>query len=394
MTRRVFLDDGLSAEARATVAELVEMYEGNEESSLFVIDPKGVGRRWTADKIIRTGSLGLDMAIGIGGIPRGRFVEVFGPESSGKTTLALHLVKEAQQQGVVCVYIDAENALDPVYMQSIGVDISALPIAQPNGLEKAIDQMNTLMETGKVGLIVVDSIPALKSTIVLEGDADQETRALEARRWAAQVPRLSRNAMKYNCTIMFINQQRESMDMYKPFTTPGGTALKFAYSLRMRVKAIMEGKKNNGIDYHQMEVDLQKNKVGIPFRKCSLFFMPGTGVDWTEDVFIAATQWEVIKEDQRYDEPGGDSIVKKGWYSVPLEPGDLEAIRIDDPDFEEPETGAFQVYQYGKMLAALTAHPAFVEVIEERTLNTLSPERISAILEETQPVEDDVEADE
>lgn len=366
---------------------------------------EGTSGLWPEDKIIRSGSIQLDLAIGVGGWPKGRIAQIYGPESCGKTTLALHAVREAQAQGILSVYIDSENALDPNYMRKLGIDLDMLLVSQPTSLESSIDLMNFLMENQKAGLVVLDSIASLKSNEVVDNGAEKMTRASEARIWSSQLPKLSRNARLSNTMLIMINQPRDSMDMYKPEALPGGRALGFYSSLKVRVKKIQEGKKNEGmegLDYQEGQFTLEKNKVASPYKKGSFFIVPGNPIDWEEDVILAALGREVITNNRFYDrkECDGSYVVKKGWHALLLTEADVELAAIDDPEFEymafnEPvdgHIGVYQVYNFNPFFAGISKLTNLLEALEMRVLNTLN-EGTSFIDSETTKTEEDVTLD-
>lgn len=389
---KVFIDHEEQTENIQDLMELIRSEHGEEEIQAL----RGGATRWDDEDVIPSGSLSLDMSIGIGGWPRGRMIEIFGPESSGKTTMALHAVRSAQRQGLTVAYIDAEHALDPNYMMKLGIDLEKVIFSQPTYLEKGIDIMNTAIESGNVGLLVVDSIPALKARDVYEAEADKETRALEARRWSAQLPKIISNAKKYKSTIMMINQERDSMNMYgAPISTPGGRAIKFGASIRVQLKKYIEGKQNDGMDYQVVSANLIKNKVGPPFKKAVFYLNPPRPIDWVEDTIISAIDFGVVKKDMRL-EIDGIFTEKKQWFSMDFSESDLELMKEDDEEAVEEaldkerifaltdsdKEGMFglEVYQRKNFDEFIERFPSLIETIEERVLDRLNDDDVDDIL--------------
>lgn len=330
------------------------------------------------DQRIRTGSLSADMALGTGGLTRGKIHEIHGPYSSGKTTLALHAVRNAQQAGIPCVFIDAEYALNPTWMRKLGINTSEVLVMQPSNLENAIDTMMAIAENSPGALFVFDSVAAAKSKSVMEADAETETRQVEARRWSIQVPRIVEACNRTNTTGIFINQTRDTTDRYgNPiYTTPGGSALKFAYYTQINIKRVVkEGRKEEtGVEFSEVTVDVVKNKGGSPFVKGHYTIRKNQPINRYEDILGVALEYGIVQEDTKYDDDG-DTISKKGWFSLPLTPEDVEAIREDYPEYgdgkNEGET-FFQAYQTAKFWEAVTPWHAFLDRLEDRILNTLN----------------------
>ena len=221
---------------------------------------------------ISTGSLGLDIALGIGGLPKGRIVEIYGPESSGKTTLALHVVAEAQKTGGTCAFVDAEHALDPVYAKKLGVNIDDLLISQPDAGEQALEIADTLVRSGAISVLVVDSVAALVPRAELEGDMGDSHMGLQARLMSQALRKLTSSISKSNCLVIFINQIRQKIGIMfgNPETTSGGNALKFYASVRLDIRRIGAIKDKDDIIGNQTRVKVVKNKVAPPFEQLSL----------------------------------------------------------------------------------------------------------------------------
>ncbi len=247
---------------------------------------------------IPTGSVSLDLALGIGGIPRGRIIEIYGPESSGKTTLALHIIANAQKAGGLASFIDAEHALDPEYAKKIGVNIKDLLISQPDNGEQALDIVETLVNSGKVSMIVVDSVAALVPRAEIEGEMGDQHVGRQARLMSQALRKLTAIVAKSNCTVIFINQIRMKIGVMfgNPETTTGGNALKFYSSVRIEVRRSAQIKKGEEIVGNRVKVKIVKNKVAPPFKTTEFDIMYNEGISLSGDVLDTAVKYEAIEK--------------------------------------------------------------------------------------------------
>lgn len=249
-------------------------------------------------EVIPTGSLSLDIALGVGGIPKGRIIEVYGPESSGKTTIALHMVAEVQKQGGIAGYIDAEHAMDPVYAKALGVDIDNLYISQPDDGEQALEIAETMVRSGAIDIVIVDSVAALVPRTEIQGEMGDSHMGLQARLMSQALRKLTGITNKSKCSVVFINQLREKIGMTfgNPETTTGGRALKFYASVRIDIRKSDALKQGDSVIGNRTKVKIAKNKVAPPFKTAEFDIMYGQGVSKEGDILDLAAEIDVVNK--------------------------------------------------------------------------------------------------
>ena len=285
------MDDNKKQALDAALAQLDKSFGKGAVMRLGEATPVNVGA-------ISSGALSLDLALGVGGYPRGRIVEVFGPESSGKTTLTLHAIAEAQKAGGNCAFIDVEHALDPVYAKNIGVDIDALLLSQPDYGEQALEIAETLVRSNAIDLIVIDSVAALVPKAEIEGDMGDSHMGLQARLMSQALRKLTGIVSKTNCSVIFVNQIREKIGVMfgNPEVTPGGRALKFYSSVRCEVRRIETLKSGTDMIGIKVRVKVVKNKVAPPFKFTEFDILFGEGISYTGDVLDLGCSFGVVEK--------------------------------------------------------------------------------------------------
>ena len=296
---------------------------------------------------IPTGSIGLNAALGIGGYPKGRIIEIYGPESSGKTTLALHAIAECQKEGGIAAFIDAEHAFDRFYASKLGVDINNLLISQPDNGEQALEIADQLISSAAVGIIVIDSVAALTPKAEIEGDMGDNKVGLQARLMSQALRKLTATISKTKTTCIFINQLREKIGVMfgNPETTTGGNALKFYSSVRIDIRKKEAIKNGDEVIGNTVKVKIVKNKVAPPFRKCEFDIMFGSGISRSSELVDLGTSLEILKKSGSWFSYG-DSKLAQGREAV-------KQVLEDNPELAEEIQPKIQAKLTGKELEAI-----------------------------------------
>jgi len=307
---------------------------------------------------VSTGSLGLDIALGIGGVPKGRVVEIYGPESSGKTTLTLHIVAEAQKGGGTCAFVDAEHALDPQYAEKLGVDMDELLVSQPDTGEQALEITDMLVRSGAVDVVVIDSVAALTPKAEIEGDMGDSHVGLQARLMSQALRKLTANIKRSNCIVIFINQIRMKIGVMfgSPETTTGGNALKFYSSVRMDIRRIGAIKRGDEVVGNETRVKVVKNKVAPPFKQVEFQILYGEGISREGEIIDLGVKHGFVEKSGAWYSYNGDRIgqgkdnVRKFLKENPEMAADIESrIRAEVfPDQAIPEAESRESEAAGK----------------------------------------------
>ncbi len=288
----------------ATIAAIEKQYG---KGSIIKMDATNYGE---GVEVIPTGCLTLDLALGVGGLPRGRIIEIYGPESSGKTTVALHVIAEAQKQGGTAAFIDAEHALDPIYAQKLGVDIGAMYVSQPDTGEQALEITEQLVRSGGVDIVVIDSVAALTPKAEIDGEMGDSFIGLQARLMSQALRKLTAVISKSNTLVIFINQLREKVGVMfgNPETTPGGKALKFYASVRLDVRKVDSIKSGQDVVGSRTRVKVVKNKVAPPFKQAEFDIMYGEGISRLGCLIDVAIEKNIVEKSGSWFSYNGDKI--------------------------------------------------------------------------------------
>ena len=295
-------------------------------------------------EVISTGSLGLDIALGVGGLPKGRVIEIYGPESSGKTTLAIHAIAECQKNGGIAAFIDAEHAFDKYYAKKLGVDVENLLISQPDNGEQALEIADNLIRSGAIDIIVIDSVAALVPKSEIEGEMGDSKMGLQARLMSQALRKLTGTISKTGCCCIFINQLREKIGVMfgNPETTTGGNALKFYASVRLDIRRISQIKDTDEVSGNRVKVKIVKNKVAPPFRIAEFDIMFGEGISKAGEIIDLGVEYEIIKKAGSWFSYG-DTRLGQGRDAV-------KQLILDNPELMEELEAKIRVTVTGEKL--------------------------------------------
>jgi recombination protein RecA len=296
-------------------------------------------------EVISTGSLGLDIALGVGGLPKGRVIEIYGPESSGKTTLAIHAIAECQKKGGIAAFIDAEHAFDKYYAKKLGVDVENLLISQPDNGEQALEIADNLIRSGAIDIIVIDSVAALVPKSEIEGEMGDSKMGLQARLMSQALRKLTGTISKTGCCCIFINQLREKIGVMfgNPETTTGGNALKFYASVRLDIRRISQIKDTDEVSGNRVKVKIVKNKVAPPFRIAEFDIMFGEGISKAGEIIDLGVEYDIIKKAGSWFSYG-DTRLGQGRDAV-------KQLILDNPELMEELEGKIRETVTGEKLA-------------------------------------------
>lgn len=338
--------------AKALQAALAQIEKQFGKGSIMKL---GEGEAIEDIQVVSTGSLGLDVALGVGGLPRGRVIEIYGPESSGKTTLTLQVVAEMQKQGGTCAFIDAEHALDVQYAQNLGVNLSDMLISQPDTGEQALEIVDSLVRSGAVDLIVVDSVAALTPKAELEGEMGDSLPGLQARLMSQALRKLTATIKKTNCMVIFINQIRMKIGVMfgSPETTTGGNALKFYASVRLDIRRIGSIKKGEEIIGNETRVKVVKNKVAPPFREAEFEILYGEGISFLGELVDLGVKFGFIQKSGSWYAYGSEKI-GQGKENAKI-------FLKEHPDKAREIEQQIRAEAFAKPLAAVASDEVFVE---------------------------------
>lgn len=323
---------------------------------------------------VPTGSLSLDLALGLGGVPKGRIVEVYGPESSGKTTVALHMVAEVQKRGGIAGFIDAEHALDPVYARNIGVDVDNLYISQPDNGEQAMEITETMVRSGAVDIVIVDSVAALVPKAEIEGDMGDSHVGLQARLMSQALRKLTAAISKTNCIVIFINQLREKIGVMfgNPETTTGGRALKFYSSIRLDVRRVESLKQGGEVVGNHTRIKVVKNKIAPPFKEAEFDIMFGQGISREGDILDLAVKSEIVNKSGAWYAYEGNKIgqgrenAKNFLKENPAVRDEIEARVRDFYDVDGKKAAAEAAARAAEKSSAKAAVSAAEETVDKK----------------------------